>query len=136
MVDIVKRFNWTYVSTIASEGSYGKRKKEMTKTCVCSNSSMGNTFSRSIRNSEFIANLWYYTAAPTSCMYYVQHTLSTARPKLSAFRYIYIDIPFFSEGNTSSFFLLPYELSCIDHPKQVFFCLLFPSFVLFFSSFP
>ena len=24
LVDIVKRFNWTYVSTIASEGSYGK----------------------------------------------------------------------------------------------------------------
>ncbi len=23
MVDIVKKFNWTYVSTIASEGSYG-----------------------------------------------------------------------------------------------------------------
>ena len=24
LVDIVKKFNWTYVSTIASEGSYGK----------------------------------------------------------------------------------------------------------------
>ena len=26
LVDIVKKFNWTYVSTIASEGSYGERK--------------------------------------------------------------------------------------------------------------
>ena len=25
LVDIVKKFNWTYVSTIASEGSYGER---------------------------------------------------------------------------------------------------------------
>ena len=24
LVDIVKKFNWTYVSTIASEGSYGE----------------------------------------------------------------------------------------------------------------
>lgn len=27
LVDIVKKFNWTYVSTIASEGSYGERKE-------------------------------------------------------------------------------------------------------------
>ena len=40
MVDIVKKFNWTYVSTIASEGSYGESgidvfQREAEKRNIC-----------------------------------------------------------------------------------------------------
>ena len=40
LVDIVKKFNWTYVSTIASEGSYGESgidvfQREAEKRNIC-----------------------------------------------------------------------------------------------------
>ena len=40
LVDIVKKFNWTYVSTIASEGSYGESgidvfQREAEKKNIC-----------------------------------------------------------------------------------------------------
>jgi hypothetical protein len=40
LVDIVRKFNWTYVSTIASEGSYGESgidvfHNEATKRNIC-----------------------------------------------------------------------------------------------------